>query len=76
MEKSYIISERARCGLSSHAFISISKFLTKIDFFLSGGEALILKKLKFTAVSHIQDFGDALPSPAEDAVFLEGNMRL
>jgi hypothetical protein len=32
-KKSYIISERARCGLSSHAFISISKFLTKIDFF-------------------------------------------
>ncbi len=38
--KNHIISERSEDGLSSHAFISISKFLTKIDFFW-GGEAYL-----------------------------------
>ena len=35
--KSYSISERAEEGLSSHAFISIFIFLTKIDIFGGGG---------------------------------------
>ena len=32
-DKTYSISERAEDGLSAHVFISISEFLTKIDFF-------------------------------------------
>jgi hypothetical protein len=35
--KNRIISERSDDGLSSHAFISISKFLTKIEFLGVGG---------------------------------------
>ena len=37
--KNYSVSERAEEGLSSHTFISIFIFLTKIDFF-GGGVAL------------------------------------
>ena len=37
LEKNYIISERSEDGLSSHAFISIWNFLTKVDFFEGGG---------------------------------------
>ena len=29
--KNHIVSERAKLELTSHAFIAISKFLTKID---------------------------------------------
>ena len=32
-DKNHIISERSEDGLSSYVFISILKFLTKIDFF-------------------------------------------
>jgi hypothetical protein len=35
--KNHSVSERAELGLSPHAFISISIFLTKIDFFEGGG---------------------------------------
>jgi hypothetical protein len=35
--KNHIISERSEDGLSSYVFISILKFLKKIDFFLVGG---------------------------------------
>ncbi len=35
--KNHIISERTEDGLSSHAIISISTFLTKIVFFGEGG---------------------------------------
>jgi hypothetical protein len=35
--KNYSVSERGELGLSSHAFISISIFLTKTDFFEGGG---------------------------------------
>ncbi len=35
--KNYSVSERRELGLSSHAFISISIFLTKTDFFEGGG---------------------------------------
>jgi hypothetical protein len=34
--KMIVIFERANDELSPHAFISISKFLTKIDFFEGG----------------------------------------
>ena len=37
--KNHIISERSEDGLSSYVFISILKFLTKIDFFWGGGGA-------------------------------------
>ena len=40
--KNHSVSESAELGLSSHAFISISNFLTKIDFFEGGGVALII----------------------------------
>jgi hypothetical protein len=36
-EKTDSVSERAEDGLSSHAFISISKILTKTDFFEGEG---------------------------------------
>ena len=35
-KKNYSVSERVEEGLSSHAFISIFIFLTKIDFFGGG----------------------------------------
>jgi len=35
--KSHSVSERAELGLSSHAFISISILLPKIEFFEGGG---------------------------------------
>ena len=35
-KKIHSVSERSDDGLSSHAFISISTFLTKIDFFEGG----------------------------------------
>jgi hypothetical protein len=35
--KNHSVSERAELGLSPHAFISISIFLTKSDFFEGGG---------------------------------------
>ena len=34
--KRHSVSERANFGLSSHAFIFISSFFTKIDFFRGG----------------------------------------
>ena len=46
MIKNHIISERSDDGLSSYAFISISKIFKKIDFFWGGGEALRPPPLK------------------------------
>jgi hypothetical protein len=45
--KNYSVSERGELGLSSHAFISISIFLTKTDFF-EGGGGLKLNNFHFT----------------------------
>ncbi len=41
--KNYSVSERGELGLSSHAFISISIFLTKTDFFEGGGGLKLMK---------------------------------
>jgi hypothetical protein len=37
IKKNHSVSERVELELSSHAFISISIFLTKTDFFEGGG---------------------------------------